>query len=209
MDVYAECVAPPAPPRRVNWKRTTAAGSLAAALTLIVSVIALPRDVDPVGSRVQSALALYSAGDRDGAQLACDEVLRTAPEEPRAWLVSGLLAEDRGDLAKAGESYRRAYELSPQDLERRREIEVSFAELKRRGGDPKGALGDLAELPPGVGDPVRLMHARALCLIDLGRFDEALNQAARIAESPLGAGVARRLERDVRTKRDAPTTRGG
>jgi tetratricopeptide (TPR) repeat protein len=209
MDVYAESVVAPPARVRVFWPRTAAAGALAAVLTLIVSVVALPKETDPVGSRVQTALAFYGAGDRDAARTACEAVLADAPEEPRAWLVSGMLAEDRGDLKGAADAYRRAYELSPADVERRREIEVSFADLKRRGGDASGALADLESLPGGPGDAVRLMHARALCLIDLERFDDALNQAARIAENPLGAGVAKRLEREVRAKRDGPATRGG
>ena len=176
---------------------------------MIISVVARPREADPIGARVQAALAFYGGGDPVAARAACDAVLKDAPDEPRAWLVSGLLAEDRGDLTGAVASYRRAYELSPGDPERRREIEVSFADLKRRGGDASGALGDLEGLSSGLGDPVRLMHARALCLIDLGRFEDALNQAARIAENPLGTGVAKRVEREVRARREAPTTRGG
>jgi tetratricopeptide (TPR) repeat protein len=207
MDVYAEPVETPPRPR-VRWRRTLLSAALAGAATCVVAVVALPRDADPGGTRVQSVLALYGAGDRAGARAGCDLLLRELPAEPRAWLVDGVLREDAGDLAAAESSYRRAFGLSA-DPAFRRELEVSFAELRRRRGDAAGALAELTALAPGVGDEVRLLHARALCLLDLGRLDEALNAAADLADKPLGAGVARRLERVVRARRDAPSSRGG
>jgi tetratricopeptide (TPR) repeat protein len=217
MEVYADSAeaAPPAP--RVVWGRTLALAGALGVATALVLLAAVPRDPDRDGARVQAALALYAAGDRAGARAACDELVRDLPEEPRAWLVDGLLREDVGDLVGAEAAYRRSFELSPRDPDRRRELSVTFAELRRRRGDPAGALAELGELVAAdaaagaelCGDPVRLLHARALCLIDLGRLDEALNAAAEVAEKPNGAGVARRIEREVRSRRDGPASRGG
>ena len=209
MQVYAEPAEEAVLAPRIVWGRTLAlAGALGAAVAMVL-VAAIPRDPDLPGTRVQAALAQFGAGDRAGARASCDALLRDLPEEPRAWLVDGFLREDSGDLDGAESAYRRAHELSPRDPERRRELEVTFAELRRRRGDPAGGLALLAELPAGVGDETRLIHARALCLIDLGRVDEALNAAKEVAEKPGGSGVARRIEQSVRARRDGPASRGG
>ncbi len=209
MQVYVEPAEEAALAPRVVWGRTLALAGTLGVVVAMVLVAAIPRDPDLPGTRVQSALALFGAGDRDGARAAVDGLLRDLPNEPRAWLVDGFLREDAGDLAGAESAYRRSHELSPRDPDRRRELEVTFAELRRRGGDPAGALALLAELPDGVGDETRLIHARALCFIDLGRVDEALNAAKEVAEKPNGAGVARRIEQSVRARRDGPASRGG
>jgi tetratricopeptide (TPR) repeat protein len=135
-------------------------------------------------------------------------LLSDLPDEPRAWIVDGALKELDNDLEGAERSYRKAHALSPNDAPRRAELEVSFAELARRRGSPATALAALESMTRDAADPIRRMHAVALCLIDLGRLDEALNAAKAIAEKPYGAGVARRLEQAVRERRDAPESRG-
>jgi hypothetical protein len=52
-----------------------------------------------------------------------------------------------------------------------------------------------------------LRHARALALVDLRRFDEALSETRFIAEEKCGGGLAKRLEKLIRSSMNAAASR--
>ena len=118
-----------------------------------------------------------------------------------------MLAEDRKSVADAEHAYGLALGLLEPADSRRLDVVVTLADLRRRKGDPAGALSDIDEIARAHGESGRIRHARALSLIDLRRFDEALSEAHLIAEERFGGGVAKKLEKQIRSLRDAGTTR--
>jgi Flp pilus assembly protein TadD len=176
---------------------------------ILITLAARPEPVPDVEARVDAVIALYAKGDRAGARSAADELARTDPAEPRVWLLLGMLAEDKKDLDEAERFYARSLDLlDPGDV-RRVDIRVTLADLLRRKGNAEGALAAIDKVARETGESGRIRHARVLSLIALGRFDEALSQTQLIAEEKFGGGVAKKLEKQIRSLMDAKQKRGG
>jgi len=122
-------------------------------------------------ARLERATELHGAGDLDGAE-ALYAALLTAPGAPveRLQFVLGMLAEARGDKAKALAHY----DLSAEAGFVSTELAPRRAELLRRAGRTPEALAayDLC-LSLGLDRP-DLHHARGVVLAALGRHADAL-----------------------------------
>ena len=59
------------------------------------------------------------------------------------------------------------------------------------------------------GESGRIHHARALVFIDLRRFEDALSETRFLAEEKFGGGVAKKLEKQIRSLMDAGKPRDG
>lgn len=75
---------------------------------------ALREDPDHDPSQLCLALVELEQGDRDGALLRVDDVLRGGNGHPLAFLLRGLIHEARGDLTRAKADVTRAHKLAPQ-----------------------------------------------------------------------------------------------
>jgi Tfp pilus assembly protein PilF len=189
----------------------TVAGSavVGSAAAILIAMAACPRPQASAESKVDTALALYGQGDRETARMIADDLVRTDPNEARGWLLQGMLAEDRKSLSDAQHAYERAFVLLRHDDVRRVDVEVTLADLLRRKGDPEGALKAIDKVARERGESGRIHHARALAFADLRRFDEALSETRLLAEEKFGGGVAKKLEKQIRSLMDAGKPRDG
>jgi tetratricopeptide (TPR) repeat protein len=179
--------------RIVGW---SVAGSVA---MILIALAARPKPVDDIEAKVDRVLEIYASGDRVGAQKAADDLLRADPSEPQAWLLLGMLAEDKKDVPAAVRAYESALGLLELKDPLHLDVLVTLADLRRREGDPSGALATIEKLARERGESGRLRHARVLSLIDLRRFEEALSETRLIAEEDFGGGVAEKLEKQIRS----------
>ena len=179
------------------------------AAAILIALAAFPRPEASTESKVDSALALYGQGDRATAQMIADELVRTDPSEARGWLLKGMLAEDRKSLSDAEHAYMNALTHLSADDARRVDVEVTLADLLRRKGDPEGALKAIDKVARERGESGRIHHARALAFADLRRFDEALSETRLLAEEKFGGGVAKKLEKQIRSLMDAGKPKDG
>jgi Flp pilus assembly protein TadD len=196
-------------PPRVCMKRVLAYSILGSVAVILVALAARPSAIDKTEALVDQALSLYGKGDRDGARRVADDLVKVNPGEPRAWLLLGMLHEDRKSWNEAERAYSVALEVLDQKDARRVDVQVTLADLRRRKGDPLGALAAIDKVARERGVTGRMRHARVLALIDLARYDEALSETRLIAEEKFGGGVARKLEKQIRSLKDAGATRDG
>jgi tetratricopeptide (TPR) repeat protein len=196
-------------PPRVSLRRILGWSLLGSAAVVLVALAARPKPMGPQVDEVDRVLDLYGRGEREKALRAAEDLKQADPSEPRVWLLAGMLEEDRRDVVAAERAYLIALDLLPANDARRTDVEVTLADLARRKGDPARALETIDKLARERGETARTRHARVLALIDLGRLDDALSESRRIAEESFGGGVARKLEKQVRSLMDAKATRDG
>jgi tetratricopeptide (TPR) repeat protein len=100
-------VASPAPVSLSDALALEAAGDDAAALSALEALVrAQPRWELP---RLEAArLLLKTGGALERAEAHLDAVVTTAPSNPRAWYLRGLLWEERGDVRQAIRAYEQA-----------------------------------------------------------------------------------------------------
>jgi tetratricopeptide (TPR) repeat protein len=192
---------------RLSLRRILGWSLLGSSFVVLIALAARPALIEDTEARIDQALELYGKGDRDGARQVAADLARTDPTEPRVWLLLGMLAEDRKAIADAEQAYSAALDLlEPADV-RRLDVEVTLADLRRRKGDPAGALGAIDKLARERGESGRIRHARVLSLIDLGRFDDALRETRLIAEERFSGGIAKKLEKHIRSLMGAEAPR--
>lgn len=196
---------------RKNRIRRLAGWALAgSAIVILAGVSAAPAPVTSAVDRVDGALSLYARGDRKGACAVAGALVATSPRSAEAWMLSGMMAEDRAAPREAEAAYAKALPILEAAADpRATDVLVSLADLLRRKGDPAGALAALDKVARERGESVRIRHARVLALVDLGRFDAAFIQTRAMAEEKLGGGVARKLEKLIRSSMDAAASRKG
>jgi predicted Zn-dependent protease len=180
---------------------------LLSAVVIVIVLASVPAPVTLAADRVSGAIALYGAGNQKGCARVLEDLLRSAPGASETWLLAGLLAETRRAVAEAERSYENALARLPSDDPRVADVQVSLADLTRRKGDPARALAAIDKVARERGESIRLRHARVLALVDLRRFDEALSETRVVAEEKLGAGLAKRLEKLIRSSRTAAASR--
>jgi len=179
------------------------------AAVILITLAAWPKPATSTELRVDRAIELYGSGDRAGAQAVADELVRQDPREARGFLLLGMLAEDRKDVAAAEHAYGRSLALLGHDDPRHIDVEVTLADLLRRKGNPEDALKALEKVARERGESGRIHHARALAFIDLRRFEDALSETRILAEERCGGGVAKKLESQIRSLMDAQKPRDG
>ena len=144
------------------------------------------RLIELVGERARSAAHLADCLTRQGKFDDGETWYRKAtaldPANADVWMDWCLLAQQRGDIPRAGQLLQEAARLdrgSPQ-------VRLMAARLQRRQGQMDEALRILAEIPDN-GSQIPLLFERGECLREAGRFDEAWNNFSE----------AKRLCRDV------------
>jgi hypothetical protein len=195
----------PVPPRdeSFSFKRVLGWAILGSVTMILVVLAARPDPMEDVEARVDRVIGMYAAGDREGACKAAAGLAVSDPSEPRVWLLVGMLAEDARKNDEAVHAYQTALGVMEPSDPGRIDVLVTLADLRRRKGDPAGALAEIDKLAQEHGVSGRIRHARVLSLIDLRRFDEALSDTRLIAEERFGGGVAKKLEKQIRSLMDA------
>jgi tetratricopeptide (TPR) repeat protein len=84
-----------------------------------------------VGTAIQRTISRLSTGDIDGAREIVDEALANLPSNPDLNCLDAKVFADAGDIARAEESFRKAYDLGC----RRREIFDGWIDVLRRRED--------------------------------------------------------------------------
>lgn len=93
------------------------------------------------------ARALVAAGDPAAARTDMDEALKTAAEDPLAWLLSATLARRTGDLPRASADITRALALAGDDAQ----VQLEAGNIAAAGGDAakaQAAWREAARLAP-------------------------------------------------------------
>ncbi len=81
------------------------------------------------------AIAAANGGRQDEASLALiDRALAIDPKQPKALALSGTVAFDRGDFAKAAAQWQRIADQLPPDSDFHRQVMANIDEARRRGG---------------------------------------------------------------------------
>ena len=143
-----------------------------------------PAEREDAGRR---ALALFEAGDLDGAESAALGALRTEPGAALAHLALGRIALARGAPERARESLERALAAAP-ELDAAR---AQLAAIALRAGRHDEAIRQYrAALERNARSP-ELLHALGSALIEAGDFDEAAQVLARALALAPGFGAAR------------------
>lgn len=187
----------------------------------------LERDAADVDARLNAGLARQTLGDLDAAEADYRAVIARAPDHPLAWTYLGVLLNERLQTGEAVEALEHALQLDPNELDARRElanvfekanrldqaetalapalpmanehpgVAIDAARLKRRRGDPAGALALLGRIDPR-GLPERLAleyhYENATALDRAGRYDDALT--AYVAANRIAASGSRRARID-------------
>lgn len=127
---------------------------------------------------VELALVELSLRDLPSARRAAEEAVRLAPDMPRAWHAMGSINRASGDLEGAERAFRSAIKFAPD----RPDLWVNLGVVTRLLGRSQQSLGfyrrarELGFEGPDVED------AEVGALLDLGRVDEALDQARTLVE---------------------------
>ncbi len=125
---------------------------------------------------LQNALRFLEMGDSDAARLLVDTHVAKNPNEPEAYNILGLIAQQQHDAISATEAFARALELAPQEMLYAMHYAMALADR----GDTQKALTVLEaglQLHPGHCDG---LITRALILQRAGRLEEAV-AGARMA----------------------------
>lgn len=184
----------------IHWKRVGIASVIAGAALLIVITAAMPDDGTLAEARVQKIIRLYGGGQLAEAESAFEAATLVAPKDHRVWLAGGMLAEHSSNVSLATARYTQARGLMGADNASRIEVDITLCDLIRRSGDASGALHALDQVAKDASQtriPGRWRHARALVLIDLRRFEEALSETRLLAEEEGGRGISRGLEAQI------------
>lgn len=160
-----------------------------------------PKDRLEALSRFETALGSVRRGDLAAAARALETLVADSPEMLEAWQFLGLVYENRNDLARALDSYRRAYELSngapalgkqlartllrldhPLDalaiITHGRAVQPEDPELAILAGETLLDLGRLAPAATAAADAVRLAGADGPALYLRARISLAQNELA-------------------------------
>ena len=173
---------------------------LGSALLVLVVLAAIPDSGVAAEERVQKIMRLYGEGQLDAAEADFADASQSFASNHRIWLAGALLSEHRGNVALATQRYRSARSLIRSDDAFGIEIDITLCDLVRRGGDAAGALEQLDRLIKDaviLRIPGRWRHAKALALIDLIRYEEALSETRLLAEEEGGCGISRGLEAQI------------
>jgi len=192
---------------RTKIGRLAGLAALFSAVVIVGVLASCPGPVTTTADRINGALSLYGAGDRAGCDRVLSDLVLSAPREPDTWLLAGLLAETRKASVEAELAYGKALSLLDAADPRATDVQISLADLLRRKGDAASALKAIEKVARERGESARLRHARILSLVDLRRFDEALSETRFIAEERLGGGLAKRLEKLIRSSMNAAASR--
>jgi tetratricopeptide (TPR) repeat protein len=121
--------------------------------------------------------------DLDQAQRHAGIATRSNPRLAPAWALQGDVEVRRNNLSAALAVYHRA--LSHQ--EQYPHVQLAIAELYRAQGRPGRALSTLDRLAqsfPGEDVPVDVLLGKGLSLLQLGRYEDAVDQLAAASRRP-------------------------
>ncbi len=116
-------------------------------------------------AQLDHARVLVAAGETDAARRDIDLALRTAGDDPLAWLLSATLARREGDIARSRKDIAEALRRSPDDASVQLEA-GNVAALARDEAGARAAWAEAARLAPNA--PAG-QHARAA----LAQFSDA------------------------------------
>lgn len=139
--------------------------------------LAIQEDPDNVEAHRRLAAAYYELGAVWVAAHHMSEVVRLAPDDPRAYWLLGMIHREHGDAATAADQFRAALERNPKP-EDRLAICLDLAGVLHRLHQDEDALSYLDECRLNV----RVWQLRGECQFALGRDDEA---AASLREALL------------------------
>ena len=144
--------------------------------------------IDPLHAGAASSLAFFlrggDAGERAEAVELLAPVAAARPDDPDVLTEYGLALQTVGDLGAASGALRRAVELDPDDLDRRRPL----AETLLRAGDPAGALAAIEPLTAVWPGDRRAAVVRGGALRKLGRTEEAAEAFRTVTALEAAAG---------------------
>lgn len=158
---------------------------------------------DPIAEKIRQTLAtakaLQAGGRFDEARRACDLVLKVDPQNLRARLRLGLIANAQGLYEEAAGYFGAAATLAPRDAYALRMLAMAW----RQAGRPEQAEAALDRMMPILPPDPELLLEKARCRIDRDAASEAvpyLEQAVALAPDHAQAnsflGIARRSTGD-------------
>lgn len=113
-----------------------------AALALLLILAGCSSQADRLEASLRKAGAYVQDGQWDKASVETRNALQIDPKNARGFALAGQIAEGRGDLVRAWQSWSAAAELAPADLD----VKVALARLRLLTGDINGADRALAEI---------------------------------------------------------------
>ncbi|MFT4197359.1 MAG: type IV pilus biogenesis/stability protein PilW [Pseudoxanthomonas sp.] len=118
---------------------------------------------------VGMAFQHLQSGDPDGAEKSARKALALNPQSTGAWTVLGLVAQQRGHAAEAGEDYRHAAELAPNDGGALN----NYGAWLCANGYPAEALVwfDRALAAPGYATPAAALANAGGCALQTGQYE--------------------------------------
>ncbi len=195
--------------KRASALRIAVVAGVGSAALIALVIAAVPTPPGAVDEQVDRVIELHGQGRRDDARNLSEQLCRDHADSLRVWLARGMIEEDRDDLSAAEDAYAHARRVMPAGAVGSEDIDISVADIHRRRGDVLGALRELDQLRANGAESGRLNHARALVLLDMKRFDDALREVNLLAEKRGGGGVARQLDKQIRQAMKMSATRDG
>lgn len=129
-------------------------------------------------------IAAFRAGDLHGAERASRELLASAPADPTALQVLGVIAYQRADWRQAVEWLGKTVAVTPKDAS----VRFNYAEALREAGDTAAAIGELRTTLALAPDHVPALVTLGRLLGESGDAGEALTlldrAAARAPDDP-------------------------
>jgi predicted Zn-dependent protease len=129
-----------------------------------------PKRLIGLDARLQNAVRLYTSGDRRGALVEAESLVRQRPDMRVAWITLAQIQRDEGALDRAIESARRAYALAPRDPQT---AALAGTYLTERGS-AVDAVALLTPLAAGDTADLQVLVALGLAQARAGRRAEAI-----------------------------------
>jgi predicted O-linked N-acetylglucosamine transferase (SPINDLY family) len=120
----------------------------------------------------EEALAQLRAGHPQAAAALLETQLQRSSADAEAWFLLGACRHALNDLAAAASAFSRSVVLAPANAE----ANLAYISVLRAGGNARGAFAASELAHTHCPGEKRLLYAAALCLEDLGRFDDALRR---------------------------------
>ncbi|MEX2358362.1 MAG: tetratricopeptide repeat protein, partial [Pirellulaceae bacterium] len=124
----------------------------------------------------------FEVGQMTTADSYAKQALAHDPRWSDAWILTGDLVMNHGDLEMAKRSYIRAMSHSGEELPK---VQLRLADAYRRLNQPGLALACLSDIDPAPSDiplQVDVLTQQALAMRDQGRFPEAADRLERVAD---------------------------
>ncbi len=104
----------------VSSRRTLSPLAILVMIVLLLVVVPLGgwwywSSYGSASAKVEKAAQLYGSGDREGARLAFERIVRDSPDDALAHVYLGRIARDNGDMATANRELQAAIRLEPEN----------------------------------------------------------------------------------------------